>query len=46
VIEPLIYVVTIQHGTMDIPNRLLESEPTLKREVQIMHNAFLHRLTQ
>jgi plasmid stabilization system protein ParE len=41
VIEPMIYVVTIQHGSMDIPSRLLELEPTLQREVEILHDAFL-----
>lgn len=46
VIEPVIYVVTIKHGSMDIPNRLLELEPTLQREVEIMHDAFLHCLNQ
>ena len=44
VIEPVIYVVTVKHGTMDIPNRLLELEPTLQREVEIMHAAFLEKL--
>jgi plasmid stabilization system protein ParE len=46
VIEPVLYVVTIQHGSMDIPNRLLELEPTLQREVEVLHATFLHRLTQ
>lgn len=46
VIEPVIYVVTIQHGSMDIPNRLLELEPTLQREVEYMHSAFLCSLKQ
>lgn len=45
-IEPLIYVVTIKHGSMDIPNRLLELEPTLQREVEMMHDAFLRCLHQ
>jgi hypothetical protein len=46
VIEPVIYVVTIQHGSMDIPSRLLELEPTLQREVEIMHAASLSSLKQ
>ncbi len=46
VIDTVIYVVTIQHGSMDIPNRLLKLEPTLQREVEIMHNAFLRSLEQ
>jgi len=46
VIESVIYVVTIQHGSMDIPNRLLELEPTLQREVEILHDAFLCSLKQ
>lgn len=44
VVEPVIYVVTIKHCSMDIPARLIELEPTLMREVEIMHNAFLHHL--
>ncbi|MDO9212904.1 MAG: hypothetical protein Q8Q54_08970 [Methylococcales bacterium] len=46
VIEQVIYVVTIQHGSMDIPNRLLALEPTLQREVEFMHDAFLRCLKQ
>lgn len=46
VIEPVIYVVTIKHGSMDIPNRLLELEPTLQREVEVMHTALLGCLKQ
>jgi len=44
VIELVIYVVTIKHGSMDIPSRLLELEPTLQREVEVMHGAFLRSL--
>lgn len=36
VVEPVIYVVTIKHCSMDIPSRLLELEPTLLREIEIM----------
>ena len=46
VVESVIYVVTIKHCHMDIPARLIELEPTLMREVEIMHNAFLHHLKQ
>lgn len=46
VVEPVIYVVTIKHCHMDIPARLNELEPTLMREVEIMHHAFLHHLKQ
>jgi plasmid stabilization system protein ParE len=45
-IEPVIYVVTIRHCNMDIPTRLLELEPTLQREVEIMHDVFLCSLKQ
>lgn len=41
VLDSVIYVVTIKHCSMDIPNRLTELEPTLQHEVKIMHKAFL-----
>jgi toxin ParE1/3/4 len=33
----LIFVLTILHGNMDIPERLAELEPTLKLEVELLH---------
>lgn len=32
-----IYVLTVLHASMDIPNRLSEREPTLKIEVELLH---------
>lgn len=35
-----IYVLAIRHGAMDLPSRVAELEPTLKREAEILHQAF------
>jgi toxin ParE1/3/4 len=33
-----IIVLTVIHGSMDIPNRLAELQPTLAAEVELLHN--------
>ena len=40
-IEDRIYVLTIKHGAMDLPQRILELEPQLLIESRLLHNAFL-----
>ena len=37
-----IYVLAIRHGSMDLPNRLVELEPVLMDEAEILHRAFLN----
>ena len=32
-----IFLLTVLHATMDIPERLIELEPTLKLEVEMLH---------
>jgi toxin ParE1/3/4 len=35
-----VYVLAVRHGAMDLPSRVAELEPTLKREAEILHQAF------
>lgn len=39
-----VYVLSVKHGAMDLPERLGELEPTLRQEVEILHRAFLKSL--
>ena len=39
-----IYVLTVKHGAMNLPERLAELEPLLEREAEILHRAFLESL--
>jgi toxin ParE1/3/4 len=41
VIEDNVYLVTVKHGSLDLPNRLAELEPTLKEETDLLHKAFI-----
>lgn len=43
-VEENIYVLTVKHGAMDLPERIGELEPLLRREAEIMHRAFLDSL--
>jgi toxin ParE1/3/4 len=40
-IHDRIYVLTIKHTSMDLPERLLELEPELLIEAKLLHTAFL-----
>ena len=40
-VENNIYLLTVKHGSLDLPNRLAELEPTLLQEVDLLHKAFL-----
>lgn len=35
-----IYVLTVKHGAMDLPNRIQELEPQLLMEADILHKAY------
>jgi toxin ParE1/3/4 len=37
VLPDVIFVLTVLHGSMDIPSRLLELSPTLSMEVELLH---------
>jgi toxin ParE1/3/4 len=39
-----VYVLTVKHGVMDLPERVRELEPTLRQEAEILHRAFLRSL--
>lgn len=41
--DPNVYVLAVIHGSMDLPERLSELEPTLQQEADILHEAFLAR---
>lgn len=43
-VEDNIYLVTVKHGSLDLPNRLAELEPTLLEETDVLHKAFLARI--
>ena len=36
-----VYVLTVKHGAMDLPERIGEFEPQLVREATILHEAFV-----
>ena len=42
--EDNVYLVTVKHGSLDLPNRLAELEPTLLEETDLLHKAFLARI--
>jgi plasmid stabilization system protein ParE len=39
-----IYVLTVKHGAMDLPERIREIEPALIHEAEILHRAFIKSL--
>ena len=43
-VEDNIYLVTVKHGSLDLPNRLAELEPTLLQETDLLHKTFLARI--
>ncbi len=43
-LEDNIYLVTVKHGSLDLPNRLGELEPTLLEETDLLHKTFLARI--
>jgi toxin ParE1/3/4 len=40
-IENNIYLLAVRHGSLDLPNRLAELEPTLLQEADLLHQVFL-----
>ncbi|MGF1531066.1 MAG: type II toxin-antitoxin system RelE/ParE family toxin [Puniceicoccaceae bacterium] len=38
--EDQIFVLTVKHGAMDLPNRIAEIEPQLHREAAMLHAAY------
>lgn len=37
IIKRRIFVLTVKHGSMDLPNRIAELEPHLAREAEMLH---------
>lgn len=44
VVEGSIYVVSVPHGSQDLPSLLAELEPQLREEAELLHHRFLQRL--
>ena len=40
-VEDNIYLLTVKHGSLDLPSRLAELEPTLLEETDVLHKTFL-----
>jgi toxin ParE1/3/4 len=40
-LEGNIYILTVKHGSLDLPKRLAELEPQLSEEVNLLHKAFV-----
>jgi plasmid stabilization system protein ParE len=38
-----IFVLTVKHGAMDLPNRLTELEPQLMQEAEMLYQAYLKK---
>ena len=43
-VEGNIYLLAVKHGSLDLPSRLAELEPTLLEETDLLHKAFLVRI--
>lgn len=43
-VEENVYLVTVKHGSLDLPNRLAELEPTLLEETDLLHKTFLAKI--
>ena len=43
-IDGNIYIVTVKHGSMDLPNRIAELEPLLLDEAKFLHEKFLESM--
>ena len=41
-----IYVLTIKHGTSDLPSRIGELEPSLLKEADFLHQALLKKIDE
>lgn len=41
--EDSIFVLTVKHGAMDLPNRLAELEPQLHKEAEMLYQAYLRK---
>ena len=44
IFEESIFVLTVKHGAIDLPNRIAELEPQLMQEAEILHNAYRKKL--
>jgi toxin ParE1/3/4 len=45
-LENNIYLLAVRHGSLDLPSRFAELEPTLLHEVDLLHKAFLVKINR
>jgi toxin ParE1/3/4 len=45
-VEDNVYVLAVKHGSLDLPRRLAELEPSLLEETDMLHKAFLVQTTR
>lgn len=43
-VEDNVYLRTVKHGSLDLPNRLAELEPALLEETDLLHKTFLAKI--
>lgn len=43
-VEGNIYLLAVKHGSLDLPHRLAELEPSLCEETELLHKTFLARV--
>ncbi len=44
VAEENVYILAVKHGAVDLPTQLLELEPTLLREAELLHHKYLRSI--
>jgi toxin ParE1/3/4 len=45
-VENNIYLLAVKHGNLDLPSRLAELEPTLLEETELLHRAFMRKMSR
>jgi toxin ParE1/3/4 len=43
-VENNVYVLAVKHGSLDLPSRLAELEPSLLEEADLLHKAFVAKM--
>lgn len=44
IVDRNVYILAVRHGMMDLPNRLVELEPQLLVEAELLHRSLLAKL--
>lgn len=45
VFDESLFLLTVKHGAMDLPNRIAELEPSLTEEAELLHQAYRRSLS-